>query len=338
LPASGENPVAGNRHSPCIQSGWQPIDLTTEPSGKAEDCPMLQKGFHSRHRPAASRHADVKPWVMAAIVEEDARSPDSLWKNAPTADTAEQERLRRIRFLRRHQESDGRASILVNRLDQCEQNNRCCSGACPECGRLFQRGFVRYSKSFVSEHVKGNGLAALSIIPAQPIVRPGKLNGFSIKDLHRRLKYALGKTDLSVGLGGVDFSFNEHREGKYKPYWSPHVYLIASTADRKKLGTNIRKQFTSRNGVPRPTHVASFENTALRRSYALKMKFDRRIGYTKKASGKRKSYEDTSYDKLRANELLELLIYLNQIGLAARAIYLGAKPISGKSGVQIVRT
>jgi hypothetical protein len=301
-----------------------------------------QKEFHLRRRRPTTTgyYADVKPWLIAAIVEEDARSPDSLWKNAPTANTAKQGRLRRIRFLRNHVKTDERASALVNRLDHCERNNRCCSGACPECGRLLQRWFVRHSESFVSENLnrKSNELVALSIVPAQPIVPPGKLSDFSVIDLHRRLKHALAKTDVAVALGGVDFSFNEHHDGKYKPYWSPHIYLIASTTDRKKLGTNIRKQFRSRKGVRRPTNVASFENTAIRRSYALKMRFDRRVGYTKAGSGERKEYEDTSYDKLRANELLELLICLDQIGLAARVIFWGAKPIASKSGVRIMHT
>src|SRR6266404_384147 len=47
--------------------------------------------------------------------------------------------------------------------------------------------------------------------------------------LQRRLKYALEAVGIGVALGGIDFSFNEDRDEKYRPFWSPHFYLITST-------------------------------------------------------------------------------------------------------------
>jgi hypothetical protein len=45
---------------------------------------------------------DVKKWVIAAIKDEEDYSHDPLWRNAPSAEEMYEERLRRIKFLRKH--------------------------------------------------------------------------------------------------------------------------------------------------------------------------------------------------------------------------------------------
>ena len=54
-----------------------------------------------------------------------------------------------------------------------------------------------------------------------------------------------------------------------------------------------------------------------------------RIGYDSQRTrnGTLQSCRNTSRDRLRADELLELLLYLDQIGFAARAIFRGVKPV-----------
>jgi hypothetical protein len=100
-----------------------------------------------------------------------------------------------------------------------------------------------------------------------------------IAKLQRRLKYALKKTKIRVALGGIDFSLNEDREGKYQPFWCPHVYLITSTKNKNKLGNKLRRIYLKSEEVRVPVKITSLENNAYRRSYALKMHFKRRIGY-----------------------------------------------------------
>jgi hypothetical protein len=71
----------------------------------------------------------------------------------------------------------------------------------------------------------------------------------------------------------------------------------------------------------------------------LKIHFYRRNGYngTKNRNGKIGKCRDTSGQKLRAAERLELFIYLDQIGLANRVIFWGAKPLVNSSRVKIVK-
>jgi hypothetical protein len=273
---------------------------------------------------------DVRKWVAAAIRDEERHAPDPLWKNAPSAEEMYEERLRRIKFLRKYGRTHSDATIVADRLESCEPGRRCLSGACPECGRLLQRWFVRRSKIFIAEHIVQDKeeLIAISIVPRDAVRRPGQLHTVDIVNLQRRLKYALDKTRINVGIGAIDFSFDEDRKGRYQAFWCPHFYLITSTSKKNKLG-DLRKIYPRTTAIPKPVFISSFRNVSERRSYALKMKFTRRIGYhqVKNWNDKRRKCRNASCDELRAAERLELFIYLDQIGLADRVIFRRAKPV-----------
>jgi hypothetical protein len=137
-------------------------------------------------------------------------------------------------------------------------------------------------------------------------------------------------------LGGIDFSFNEDREGKYQPFWSVHFHLITSTDDKKAFGRNLRKCFLKSDVVRRPIEIEPFDNKAYGRSYVLKVNFWRRIGYQQiKRQQKNRKCRDTSEDRLRAAERLELFIYLDQIGFAKRMIFWGGKRVVSSARVKI---
>ena len=279
---------------------------------------------------------DVKLWVAAAIAEESRRSSGQLWKGATSADGAYNERLRRIKFLRRH---GSKANCVAERLEGCDVPCRCLSGACPECGRLLQRWFVRQSKKFICDCIRepDQPPAALSIIPADATVSPGKLAAFSSVNFQRRLKHALDKAGIGPVLGGIDFSFNEDRDERYPPFWSPHAYLIAPSILDTQIKT-LRKCFGSTAEIPKPLMVTPLQNNASRTSYALKMTFEQRVGYEEAKvaeSGSTRKCRNTTTDRLRASERAELFICLNQIGLGGRVIFVGAKPVLTSSGVFI---
>ena len=97
------------------------------------------------------------------------------------------------------------------------------SGACSQCGRLLQRWFVRTSKGFIADYLepqKGE-LIAISIVPSGSTISPGQLQSVSIENFQRRMKYALDKANIEVGIGGLDFSFNEDQKGKVPTVLEP---------------------------------------------------------------------------------------------------------------------
>jgi hypothetical protein len=284
---------------------------------------------------------DVKKWVIAAIRDEEDYSSDPLWKNAPSAEEMYEERLRRIKFLRKHGRIFPDAAAVADRLESCEPGRRCLSGACPECGRLFQRWFVRRSGKFIAKHIMRdeNELIAVSIIPRDAVRQLRKLHTVDIVNLQRRLKYALGKTHINIALGAIDFSFNEDREGKYEAFWCPHFYLITSSREKSALGEQLRTIFQRAIEIPKPVLISSFRNISERRSYALKIKFNRRIGYNqfKNTISEVRKCRNAGSDELRATERLELFIFLDQIGLADRVIFRGAKPVVKSGTAKIVK-
>jgi hypothetical protein len=137
-----------------------------------------------------------------------------------------------------------------------------------------------------------------------------------MRNFIRREKLKFKKAGVDVALGAIDFSFNEDREQKYLPFWSPHFYLITSTDHRKTLSKKLCKLFSKTREIPHPVQIKSFENIACRRSYALKMDFRRRIGYSeiKKIEEKIRKCRNTSRDKLRAAERFELFIISIKLG------------------------
>jgi hypothetical protein len=289
------------------------------------------------------RFPDVKPWIVSAVNEERRYEEVPLWADAPPAEFAFQERLSRIRFLRKCGKTEPRAITAADRLETCASDRRCLSGACPECTRLFQRWCVRRSRKFISKHLSmSNGeLIAVSIVPPQPVIRHGQLARFSITNLQRRLKHRFSSASIDIALGGIDFSFNEDRDGKYKSFWSPHAYVIAVTQNRKDLAQALKGGLIATKPIPRPVKIVPFNNTASRRSYAWKIHFKRRIGYDdikQRKDGEVRKCRNTSTDKLRAAERLELFLFLNDIGLAARIFLLGAKPLIASTNVKIRRT
>ena len=271
----------------------------------------------------ATKSSNAKAWVVKAIAEESKKPPDRMWKNEPSAEKIFDEQLKRIRFLRKHGKTDPTLIVIADCLDQCEKRNRCYSGACLECGRLFQQFYVRRSKQVIRDIIapEGKELIGICIIPSSRPVRPGQLNHFSIGNFQRRIKAALDTAGVKTGIGGIDFSFNEDRDQRWRPFICPHIYLIACTDDREKLRRTLKTIFPKTIEVHRPIKLPLFQNNAYRRSYSLKMIFNLRISYYKKRKGNpAKKSRNTSNDDLRVDQRIELFKYLHEIGFAENYI------------------
>ena len=236
------------------------------------------------------------------------------------------EQLKRIRFLRKHGKADPELLLIADCLEQCERRNRCCSGACRECGRLFQRFYVRRSKKPIRDIIarEGKELIGICIIPSSPLVRPGQLKHFSIANFQRRIKAALDTAGVKSGIGGIDFSFNEDRDQDWQPFICLHIYFISSTDDREKLRRTLKKIFPKTDEVRRPIKLPLFHNIPYRRSYSLKMNIQTPHQLLQNAERKTdQKSRNTSTDKLRVDQRIELFKYLHKIGFAARVVFRG---------------
>ena len=61
----------------------------------------------------------------------------------------------------------------------------------------------------------------------------------------RRIKEKLGRAHVAIFIGGVDWSLNESKEKKHKPYWCSHVHGLTVTNDAKALKGALKEQFPS---------------------------------------------------------------------------------------------
>ena len=288
----------------------------------------------------SDNYADIKTWVQKAIAEEEQRPNERLWTGERSAEYQLNERFRLIRFFRKHQKTGPLFKCIADRLELCERGNRCCSGACPECGRLLQRCFVRKSKGLICEAVDkdGHSLVAISIIPAKAIIRPGNLHTLDIRHLRRCLKYALAQASIDIAISAIDFSFNEDKDGKYEPFWSAHYYVITSVANEARVKKILKRLFASDRRIPRPVKISAFDNSSRRRSYAFKIQYNRRIGVDairQMEDGTMRKCRNTSRQRLRAAERLELYTYLDHIGFAERFIFRGVKPVIKSTRVKL---
>jgi hypothetical protein len=320
----------------CNMKGSTPMPMQIQPLFPPSYL-WPSKDFNSEN------YADIKPWVQKAIAEEEQRLNERLWRGERSAESRLNERLSLIRFFRKYQKSGPLFKCIADRLELCDRDNRCCSGACPECGRLLQRSFVRKSKRLICEAIDkdGHSLVAISIIPAKAIIRPGNLHTLDIGNLRRRLGYALAKAGIEVAIGAIDFSFNEDKDGKYEQFWCVHYYVITSVANKSRVRKLLKPLFASDRRIPRPVKISAFDNSSRRRSYAFKIHFKRRIGVDaikKEKDGTVRKCRNTSGQRLRAAERLELFMYMDQIGFAERFIFRGVKPVIKSTQVKFRAT
>ena len=64
-----------------------------------------------------NKSANIKPWIITAINNQDRKSLDQLWKNEPSAEYQKAERLKRVRFLQRHEKTDSELKLIADCLD-----------------------------------------------------------------------------------------------------------------------------------------------------------------------------------------------------------------------------
>jgi hypothetical protein len=266
----------------------------------------------------------IESWLRDTLKDERwFRNGEPTWDYLPQVEEAKAERLRRSRLLRKHGHADVGA-----KLGSCEPNRRCYSGCCPECGRAFQRLFASNAAAMCTA---SNDYAVATLV-GKSRRSAGRLASLDIERVRRHVLKALGRSHAGIAFGGIDFSFNEIAGRGYEGHWKPHLHLLIHNAYRNRWEKLLREAFARSEKVPRPVRVTSWDGRIEVFGYMLKTDFERRIRVTsyRFARGRRRRCLNTSYDRLCANERAELFSYMDQIGLASRALLFGVRPFGQK--------
>jgi hypothetical protein len=325
---------------------WASAAVSFVCTGKSSISPKPKLLDISEHLEAAMakryRHSypDISPLVAEALKNNDLyRDGEPDWTNGETSLEATVEWERRYHFFKKHGRREPTVALIADRLSECSPEKRCLSGACPPCGRAFQRFFVGEGKRLLEAEAPGLiGVSAVSLVLA-PLLPEGQLGQLSIKPLHDSVKKVLRANGVKLALGGLDLSFNEHREHRFKPHWAPQLWLLVPASNRHRWEPALRAMCLASDVVPRPLKLLRWDMDLAALGYALKTRFQRRVSYEHErpyGDGTR-ACRNTRSLPLRAKERLELYRFLDQAGLAARVLLLGARPTRTEAGISIVR-
>ncbi len=277
------------------------------------------RGDHGRDVPSR--------WVHNVLSTELCyRDGQPSWPKALSQAEASADRSKAVRFMSKHAFARPELREIAERLQFCSPRNRCCSAACPECGRALQRFFVFECRKLV----RPDNFCVVSVIDSKMSNRPA-LPTVSMRGLINRTRSILRKSGVNLAVGGVDLSFNEDESRRFESHWCAHLWFLLSNENRQIWESRLRDANPANTEAPRPVKIQRWDGRSEALAYALKSEFKRRV--TVHSKGRR----NTSEQELRVAERMALYQYLNSVGLHERVLLLGARPTMTELGTSIVK-
>jgi hypothetical protein len=213
------------------------------------------------------------------------------------------------------------------------------SGACPECGRAFQRWFVAQVTDLASNE-SSLGLIAVSIAFTKHRTAEDKLDTLNTTRMKRSLSESLKNTDgLSWMVGGIDISLNDDTQKNGDIAWQPQFYGFADVTSREALSKVLRDTYGPTKKAPRPVQIKECDGSTKAISYAFKTDFVRRIAYRTEVGPpeKRRKCWNTRKVSLRPAEHVRAMLWMHQVGLAGRLYLRGVRMTRTGDSVGLVR-
>jgi hypothetical protein len=288
-------------------------------------------------------YRDQTPFPFASSIQEvlaDERwygDGHPSWPNATTAKDAEKRRLFCAKRLRRFKLTP-QALELAGTLKACRPRERCKSGACPECGRAFQRWFVSSTTALISASNSSGDLVSVSIVPPKARAPSFDISALTIADSILAVKQALANcSDIEWMVGGIDVSLNDDTQKGLQEEWQLQLYGIAMVKNRDAFRSHLRSKFERSKEVFRPVQIKSCDGSARVISYAYTPEFVRRIAYhaTITSKGKTRKCWMTRKVSLRPRDHAGLMVWLDSAGLFQRLYMFRIQTVKATSGVTL---
>jgi hypothetical protein len=235
-----------------------------------------------------------------------------------------------VGLIRKKHKNNAAAQALADKLDRCRPNRRCKSGACPECAGAAQVLFAGLLRRFIKDEGNGSPIACVSMVPVNGSFPPNGLAAIQHHKNVRNWRDALRKADVLWFIGGIDYSFNEHAEGRYKSYWAEHGYAFTPSNNLANLKNLLRERFPSSDTTPRPIKIKQWDGDSKALRYALKPNMHRRIASDKakrhdRKNGGNRRCRTTTKQRLTSKQRIRLALHLDNIGIAGRLFLRGAQ-------------
>jgi len=238
-----------------------------------------------------------------------------------------QERKERVGWIRKKFKDNAAAQALADKLEACRPNHRCKSLACQGCAAAAKRLFVRTCRRYLKD--KSN-ICCVTIVPAGEEVDLGQFSVAEHARFLRRNKDRVARAHDGFFIGAVDWSVNENKDSGDGPFWCRHFHLITETSDIKALKRRLKEQFMISDRVRRPVLIESWDGDLDWLRYCHTDGFERRIishdgKRFNKNTGKHRKCRETDQQPLKSRQKLELLLHLDEIGIAGRLFLRGVQ-------------
>lgn len=254
---------------------------------------------------------------------------------------AAQQRLKRIRWLRRKGTGEPNATVLADKLDRCTPRTPCGSAACPECSLSTSSQLTKAFRKFLRTRAAGDTVVAITVVLASSVVAPGMLHVFDPVNSARRLKYIFDQAGVGWVIGALDQTLNTHEDARYADHWLVHLHAFAVVKDPNHLRVALAEVLPKSDMVPRPLRVQEWDGKKKAIRYALKTVVRRRIGTDtelrfSKATNRQRQCRATKTQRLRSAEKLELVLFLDRIGWKGRLFLRHAQQRPSQAGTTTI--
>ena len=249
------------------------------------------------------------------------------WPGAPSSNNAKKARKSYVKRLKRFSPQLPQAAKLAKILARCKRRRRCMSGACPECGRAFQRFLVSEVRKLAAGKSEQQ-LASVSIAFPKHRTAEDQLNVLGTTKLKRFLSESMNNANgLAWMTGGIDLSLNDDTQKKLDIAWQPQFYGFADVPSVETLSKMLRDTYSPIKFVPRPIRIQECDGSARAISYAFKTEFVRRVAYRAivgPPENRRKCWH-TRKVSLRPVEHVQAMLWMHNVGLAGRLFLKGVR-------------
>ena len=248
-----------------------------------------------------------------------------------TAAEARQRRESAARKLTRAGSTFADVGDLAERLDTCGRKHRCMSGACPECNRALQRAFVAQTQAALTKMKTSDPPRLVSIVPdfgGLPLIDATEAEW---KSIALRLRKAIRQVGITTTMLGTDFSVNTRKKDKsiQGQFWG----LICDPP--KRWRKNLKPLINASQAIKRPLRSKVFDGYEAGLAYSLKTTFERKT-WIRDPNSDRSDRGPSSNTRNRplqgGPDWVQLMIFLDEIGLDARIMLVGVRRIISDQG------
>lgn len=168
-------------------------------------------------------------------------------------------------------------------------------------------------------------MRSATIVPDSGQVPAGHLSRFGYRAFKRRIKSDLAAAGVDQYFLALDVSFDHVKGSRPRGSWQLHFHGVVLEGASPRIDV-LKNLINASGAVDKPVRIskAPIKPRSIRSvaAYALKSKYDRREWFLKSRPGRR-PFWDTQARPLLGLPLVELLVFVDRIGLDGRLLTKG---------------